>query len=721
MYSNRNIIARTRKKVGDPTFFLLVIFALVTSILAVLFIIYRRNIFSTDDVNAIIDKEKKHQVSQMSQKRLIKRYAELMHQCVMDIQLTNEDVNEIDVNLTAFVESDELFQRYNWASDEEHLNHMCFFGGKLLKYTLLQDEKEKKRLWRIIEFVLETIVRKLPSQFPSQKVPWGTNWYPFCIAFPRFLTTAAYTYRHEYKHGNVLLDTFLKETIPLIITNPGTALGWSRNGPNAIMLTISYLGAILFQDNYKEAIKTHQFQAVLDYLEVKPTLTGEGIYPDHGFVFHSNWRPYGHMLECRQDVKLLNAFFNLPNYSKFMEVLSVICNPSTVVNATNPVLITRTPNTRAMRVETSSYGWSVLCSIGVVSIREQNYTLQFIGQKGPLAYYEADNANTRLGQFAAMARTYMYPDFDKKLRTEYITRYPGVISFDNRVIALEGGGSSNTRTYACTNAYSIQVMLTNQKAIGVYNRYSIDEFHLSVEEIMLITEVGYVVNYYIVPNEEDNQTSTINTDDEYDQRQIRVSVNFGELKSRRLENIPGPPAAGATDGLVSFKNDSSRIHSNPHSRYLEQVERLEDGAKFDSFQISLDSTNQASFSTFRGKVGLSVLHRNRRAIITNKYRLYYYKDNLYLVDKIGRRAAVGAYLMSTEAVLKLDGSKLKRELGLNITTDKTCSYGQNGSNYYLDLTEGKRNYAQFYEVALTTKTDEKIMADIEQEVNQEKT
>lgn len=686
MYRNRNTLSRVKHKLGR-TVCLTILCVLVVAV-AIIIAYYNRTVRE--------DKQANTRIGIFT--RLIKNYMTYK---------SSLGAVKIDVDIESFQYNEQLFTAYKWQDNTSELSDMCDAMDRVLVGTLdwRNTPQRRDKIWRIIEFTIKTMCERISVPLPNQRVPWGHNWYPFSISIPRILVFAAFLYRDQFKRPNRVIEGWLRLMVPELLKSPKQSLGWTRDGPNAVMMAIPYLGANILLNRYDNAVAHTDFKYVLKYIQIDYVTSGEGFYADAGFVFHSNMRAYGYVYGSFVDFKLLADFYQMDTIvTKLAKIYKILNNPSPKITTQYGPWFSRTKN---MRVGTKTYGmfgYSIISSVGIVSVRQPKFTLQFHGQKRYLGHYEADQANYDMMQYATMARQYHYEDTDPIIRMEFMTYYPGVISLDNKHIVLKTDARfTTTQSFVPDDAQSILCQIDDQ-TIGMYNTYTIRVLKFKVEEILLITDYGMTVSYTVTRRGGGNLSGNVT-------ETIFVSANFGKLKdSPNTETEEDTKILGKNSRekistkMVNFANDSTICHTSG-TTYLRKCLREEDNVAFHCLQMELDNDNCAAFSTYHTAVQPAIQNIATNLICENRYKLYYHKQHLFLIDTVENVAAVGVHADGVRGMISLPGKTIKHELGADCAI-RGGDFNA-GSGQFKDVTNNMRLYSLFTDV--TPPSDKEIM------------
>ncbi|MBT0716654.1 Occlusion-derived virus envelope protein E66 [Dolichomitus sp. PSUC_FEM 10030005] len=675
MYRNRNILSRVRHKLGR-TLCLVILCSLVLGI-AIIIRYYNKN----------------SENNQQTVTRIVK-FTKLMKN-YMNYKLMGVKTATINVDLESFQFNDQLFTAYKWQDNSPETDSLCNALDRVLMGTMDPNNSpaRHKKIWQIVEFSIKTICERISIPLPNNRVPWGHNWYAFSISIPRILVFATFLHRDQFNRPNREIEGWLRLLVPELLKTPKQSLGWIRDGPNAVMMAIPYLGANILLNRYDNAVGHADFKYVLKYIQINYVTSGEGFYADGGFVFHSNMRAYGYVYGSFVDFKLLADYYKFDSIAgKLEKIYNLLNNPSPKIRTQYGPWFSRTQNMSIGTKAYGTFGYNIIPSNSMISVRTVDFTLQFHGQKRYLGHYEADQANFNMLQYATMSRHYHYEDTDPILRLEFMTYYPGVISLNNKHIVLKTDPIfTTTQSFVPDDAQSILCQI-NDRTIGVYNTYNIRVLKFKVEEVILITDYGMTISYNVT--QRGGNMGGIGNDT------VFVSTNFGKLRN----DITQDNSEKTTTKRVEFKNDSTICHTSGPT-YLRKCTREEDNMDFYSFQMELDNNNCAAFSTYHTTVQPSIQNIATNVICENRYKLYYYKEHLFLIDVVDNVAAVGIGADGVHSIISFSAKTIKHELGA-MCRIRGGEFSA-ASGIYKDITNNMRMYSLFTDV--TANSNEDIM------------
>lgn len=554
---------------------------------------------------------------------------------------------------------------YAWNTNAEAFLEVILKIQEMMVLTSISTSKhyENTHIWDIVINFVDKVMSKIPLPPQAYKFPWGQNWYQFSITFPRFLVIASYLYYRIFNKQNTTLQSHLSNYINNYFQNPTArngvvSMGWLRDGPNAVMMTVPYIGGKLLMKTYDENDAILEYTR--NYISLKDTTSGEGIYPDGGFVFHSTLRAYGYIYSAYQDFFILSRFFNMP-IDKIQNIFDIFEHPTIPLHFS--AFFTRSGSLSSG--QSGRLGFFVVDSIKAVIAKTPNWYLGFNGQTTRLCFYEADGSNKSWGQLWLMCRQFLYADSESKWIRDFVPYYPGVISFDN---AIQDMPTTTTTTTTFPPNDAKCMICYFDSAIGIRNEYSVTHelFDLSVVEFMLITNQGYHVFYRIKPNATRQATEP-----------IRVSVNFGGY-------IQGASVTGLGTGY-KFEKSTSFVYDDKKNNVITSVKHPTLNKTITSLQVvpPLDRTSgqyvDCSFSTIHSDINECAAVPTLNVIKTNEYILHYEDDNenfMWLYDLTTKRAAVTNYRTEYSDVINIPSSMLTFKFGAEVLKDLVIFNGK---------------------------------------------
>lgn len=554
-----------------------------------------------------------------------------------DLESTEKDISFI---LDSFQYTQEMIPSYNWKVDVEdfgdftiQMKNLC-----LASATSKSAYYKNREIWKKIIHFSNVVMEAIPAPPVPKQLPWGSNWYQFSITFPLFLVLANYMHLKLFGKINEQLQKHLGNYIQYYFEVPKThkdgiiSMGWQRDGPNVVMMAVPYIGGHLILKDLNPRDNVCRYAE--NYVKFKFATSGEGLYPDGGFVFHTGLRAYGYIYSCSEDIVLVSKFFGLSNWTKLKEVYAKLEHPK--IDVHNSAWFTRSKNLgrSAKFGNYGEIGFFVIDSIRGIIAKTDKWMLQFNGQKNNLGFYEADKNNFHWGLVWLGARIFYNKNTVPSLHTDLVTRYPGVISYGNKIV--DWRSDTNTTTLHYTNNSCRTIICSFPNCIGIRNEYKIAkvDYNISVIEMVLITKRGHHSYYHLSPD-----TNL------HSQNAITLSVNLGKFVKK--ENNSGLGERYIFDDSISF------IYSPAATIINEIIEDPITKKRINSLQIKPMVLNDDEGEPV-AKCGYSTVYDNIDAnsvydlisinkIVADNYVLEYDKNfpkTLYLYNKENNQVAI---------------------------------------------------------------------------------
>lgn len=549
---------------------------------------------------------------------------------------------------------------YTWYSHSEAFLAVIIKIQDAVVRTSNKESRHYKNevIWSMAVFFVQQVSAQLPNEIRSFSLPWGTNWYQFSITYPRFLTILSYLYEDLYGKPNDYLRRTLSVYISTFFTPPPTvsgaiSMGWSRDGANAIMMAVPYIGGKLLMKTHNENDTIVKYAK--NYVSLDEVTTGEGLYPDLGFVFHTSLRAYGYIYSSYEDFKLLSQFF-YKSVDRLEKIFDIFEHPKIPLHFS--AFFTRS-GSLSSGSRRGKLGFFVVDSIKAVVAKTPNWYLSFNGQKESLCYYESDQANYSWGQMWIGARQFLYIDSDTKWHQSLVTRYPGVISYNNRLEKMLASDTTTTQTHL--PQYAKTMIVKTNDAIGIRNEYKIsnNNYILDVVEMMLITEAsGYHVFYKIKPKI-----------DQHFINPLTVSVNLGRFTT-------GADTIGRGTGY-KFNNNWSFVYNKSSEVTINTIEHPIDNESLTSLQITpeLDGDDFAyvSFSTIHSQINDCLEDPTEKLIKTEAHSLVWdpsAPSNLFLTDNTKNTVTVTQFENDYVDIVKIPTTVVTKRFGTKVLEGK---------------------------------------------------
>lgn len=543
---------------------------------------------------------------------------------------------------------------YQWDLHTEAFMDVILKVQELVILTCKDSSKfyKNKQIWeQLVPHFIDSVTNKIPANPTEYRVPFGTNWYQFSITWPKFLTIVSYLYRRLFGKRNDHFEGVLANYINAYFKKSEDkrgilSMGWHRDGPNAVMMAVPYIGGHLLMKTLDKEDSVNQY--VREYVSLPEVTTGEGLYPDYGFIFHNTLRAYGYIYSAANDFLLISQFCNLPLH-KLQKIYNILEHPTIPLHFS--AFFTRSascsnPSLRGL------YGFYVMPSVKIIAVKTQDWYLSFNGQTNKLCYYESDKGENAWGQIWISARVFMYENSDKRWWTQLATYYPGVMSYDNKLIKMVTT-TETTTTFLPTNAKCIicksgdYIGMRNEYTIDYENSDSGDTHKIEVIEMILITNLGYHICYKIKPD----QTK----------QKLTVSLNLGELINH-----------DRTPTMYQFKNNYTIYYGSDVPKKI-TVKHPDNIQHLTALQVEPDMRNKktgvvVAFSTIHQKTNEIKNIPTIEDIDLHYASLHYdpeYPNYLWLHDRTKSEVIVGKFSEEYKADISISSSMILKVLGAN--------------------------------------------------------
>lgn len=490
-----------------------------------------------------------------------------------------------------------------------------------------------KKVWEIVHHFVKTVQAKLPTTPESFKYPWGDNWYQFSITYPTFLVITAYLYEQIFNKRSDVLFGALTLYINNYFTEPDTVSGiksmsWLRDGPNALMMAVPYIGGHLLMKNLKK--NNNIMKYVKQFARFEYQTIGEGLYEDGGYIFHSNLRAYGYLYNSYLDIALIAKYFKYNTPERIQKVFSIFEHPDLLVHFGPWFSRTRSIKTSVLRTKYGKIGFFAVDSINAVIAKTKDWMFAFNGQAPHLCYYESDQTNNVLAQIWLGVRVFLDKDSDQQWYDELIPHYPGIISYDDASIILPSD-TATTKTFLPDDGFTI--ICSFGSAIGVRNFYKVNfaRYKLTVVELILITKNGHH-SYYNIKVDQTLHASY----------PLTVSMNLGK-------HTDGDTNIGGYGDMYEFEKNKTFVYPNEGRVYKKTVKHPQTRVDMTCLKIQpyVDAEGNASFgysTVFQAANEINEYPTSENMISTNDYKLEYDTETkhmyLYEFDNDDTRVAV---------------------------------------------------------------------------------
>lgn len=617
----------------------------------------------------------------------IDKYSNYIYDYAVSIKKLDDIGGEVAINNFTF--DNNLYEvsddpSYKWNNHAEAFLEVILIIQDLALLTTDEKSKYYKSMdvWEIVEFFIQTVMVNIPIPPSRQVIPWGGNWYQFSISFPRFLVIASYLYRRLFKEANADIEQMLSNYISNYYKIPSgsvqgiESIGYNRDGPNAIMMAVPYVGGHLLSKDLDLDDKINVY--VRDYVSLNFVKSGEGLFPDYGYVFHSVLRAYGYIYSSIADFELMSKIYEL-GIEKLNNIYKIMEHPTIPLHFSP--YFTRSYSCGSNR--NGSLGFYTIQSTLVCSVKMPNWMLQFNGQRDNLCYYESDKSFDQIGQLWTFARIFLYADSDSAWQPSLIPYYPGVVTYDLTIHKFpsvpDALGNTTTTVFKPENSKTILVKSNNY--IGMWQRFDMihETWEMTVEELILVTELGFHRALKIIPKNLGENVLTI-------------SINLGE------ENKTPTQTIGLGSTVVQFmKNTSFIYHTNV--KYKNLIHPLTNTVLKCAYiepTIRLNANSETE-----GYVAYSNIHSNINQVneVPNLNRIDVigavlekdpkYPDYLFLHDKSKKVVCVGKYDGGYNQTIRIPVNmvtqKLKEPLVNSLSENAQSYIGITNSTYQMEF------------------------------------
>lgn len=391
-----------------------------------------------------------------------------------------------------------------WYADSETFGTFVNTLNSLMAATIDPQSRfyKNESIWKMLKHAIREIESKLPSVPENYKFPWGANWYQFSVSYPLFLVSTTYMHRRLYNRDDEFMTRHLSSYIANYFKDPPTnngiiSMGWLRDGPNAILMAVPYIGGHLFLNDYNEYSTGMNY--IRSYVTLKFVTTKNGFYPDGSFIFHTDLRAFGYITSAYQDFVLVSKFMGITNSLKAVHLALAKSEHPTIPRHFGP-WFNRTSRQYSSFSKLGRLGFFVYDHMRGISAKTADWIISFNGQQPDICFYESDGSNYSWAQYWTMARRFMYKDTADRIFKPLLPYYPGVWSYGRQAIDIKSQ-TTTTETYLPSFASCI-ICKFGDEAIGMYNRYIVDMAgnNFDVTELTLLTRIGVHCYYSIKPN-----------------------------------------------------------------------------------------------------------------------------------------------------------------------------------------------------------------------------
>lgn len=380
-----------------------------------------------------------------------------------------------------YVGGDDVFSDLkNWHSSEQDLAN---YGNRILQTAKALANQTQIESFLNLKFMnaITDASKKLSDAitawpYKANTFPWGANWYQFSVSIPYYLVCAYYILRNIYRWNPDGIKPVKDAAIVWcnkLDQDPQTSLGWKRTGPNTILIGSPWLVTQFWQGKLDQDLELDATKYMVDQANVKTVVSGEGMRPDGGYIFHTNVRAYGYVASSLKSAKILNCL--APNNFGYMyQYLSNLMSHPTI-DANLAGLFSREPTVKRF-MNPGQLGAFAQFSGGLLTYKQPDWFIQIMGCVKDVAYYEADKANDRWAPAWIMLREMwtrgsLIRQYDKNT----LTQFPGYTRMESDVSGESP--SFPTKTSTTTSMVPAQgdtaVIIDQEKSI-MFTSWKID-------------------------------------------------------------------------------------------------------------------------------------------------------------------------------------------------------------------------------------------------------
>lgn len=385
----------------------------------------------------------------------------------------------------------------NWDSDTAQLSTI---GQKLtvaLRYVIGHPNDEKsKKIMAIYEDWVTRFKKKMDDVGGYSKViPWGTNWYQFCVVVP--LTFTMYLVI-----PNATQKDFVANLSKLIVTAPNVALTHDRDGANIVYLSGSYLMWNWHLGSLKSALADPIYANTVNFMELNPLTTkyGDGRHLDGSFITHTNATLTSYLISLDVDLtwyiyycdpRLQSGMDRISETKKLMLHKSI---PTATLG-----MYGRSNNLTYPTYAKSTNGIKVMPQIAYIRYFTDKYSFNMRAQLKDLAFYESDKTNDTQGQHWVQYRNVHTANTSPELQFPE----PGFICKNSQTNYIRiATTTSTTTTFTPKSGKGYSFVYNN---VGyVYNYYKITQFgEYAVLETIVVTTKSITITIQIENSEKE--------------------------------------------------------------------------------------------------------------------------------------------------------------------------------------------------------------------------
>ncbi|AII15824.1 ODV-E66 [Penaeus monodon nudivirus] len=298
----------------------------------------------------------------------------------------------------------------NWDVNEKGIMQVCDLFNASMGYFNTKRKSSATKLGKRLleEWIIAYLAELEKTDIANEDFndfPWGNNWYEFTIT-----STTTMAYYIMLKDSLPSVKTSCAKVIQLIIKDPQTSLGWTRDKANSAMMVLPYTLAHKITGTLDT--ETEPYRYAINQYNLKPDETlranEDGVHIDYSYLIHNGVYAYGYFesiyniypdtmqvipevksfnLEHHHDMwtsKLYHPTIPMSGSTLFHRRRELNCGTYKGKTKTPSVVVV--PSMKYLRIFGSNYQWSV--RLGGFSI----------------AYYECDQTVYDMGLYSCLCK-----------------------------------------------------------------------------------------------------------------------------------------------------------------------------------------------------------------------------------------------------------------------------------------------------------------------------
>lgn len=298
----------------------------------------------------------------------------------------------------------------NWDVNEKGIMQVCkLFNASMGYFNTKRNSSATKLGKRLLEeWIIAYLAELEKTDIANENFndfPWGHNWYEFTIT-----STTTMAYYIMLKDSLASVKASCAKAIQLIIKDPQTSLGWTRDKANSAMMLLPYTLAHKITGTLDT--ETEPYRYAINQYDLKPNLAlqanEDGVHIDYSYLIHNGVYAYGYFesiyniypdtmqvipevksfnLEYHHDMwtsKLYHPTIPMSGSTLFHRRRELKCNTYNGKTATPSVVCI--PSMKYLRIFGPEFQWS---------IRLGGFTT---------AYYECDQTVYDMGLYSCLCK-----------------------------------------------------------------------------------------------------------------------------------------------------------------------------------------------------------------------------------------------------------------------------------------------------------------------------